>query len=257
MALDAAQSKAAHLVQGPRQADEARVEGAHVRAHPLDAVALRVDADEHRPQLRLCLLLCSMRECLFRDGCMHAGDPHACRVPSACLSRDSACMRGPPMHCRVLQNPPTASTAAASFSSSSGQMSGQCVKPKYSRLQAPRRSSWLKGRPSWSSSSKAPPIAGVPTDCCRPRTSAAFAFSDCSRGLCMHARLAMEKSSTCKLLLLQVVVVPHEAAGGAQRQRQAQVRHRLYWQFEKRWVVSPAMHAAWVACIGAHAHREP
>ena len=61
---------------------------------------------------------------------------------------------------------PTSSMAAASFTSSSGQMSGQCVNPKYSRECFPCRSLSVKLLLFWSTSSKGPPMAATPTDSC-------------------------------------------------------------------------------------------
>ena len=59
---------------------------------------------------------------------------------------------------------PTRSIASAIFTSSSGQMSGQCVKPKYSSANLPFRSVLLNGLPFWSISCQAPPMAALPTD---------------------------------------------------------------------------------------------
>ncbi len=53
--------------------------------------------------------------------------------------------------------------ALAIFSSSSGQMSGQCVKPKYTRANLPSRSLSVNGLPSWLMRSKGPPIDALPT----------------------------------------------------------------------------------------------
>lgn len=56
------------------------------------------------------------------------------------------------------------SIAKAIFWSSSGQMSGQCVKPKYSRVHLPKKSFCVTGFPSWFKRLNGPPMAAVPTD---------------------------------------------------------------------------------------------
>lgn len=63
---------------------------------------------------------------------------------------------------RRLQDAPSISTTSVILSSSSGQMSGQLVKPKYIRVQWPRRSCSVNSFPSWSSSEKGPPMRGLP-----------------------------------------------------------------------------------------------
>ena len=67
---------------------------------------------------------------------------------------------------------PIMSRASVILSSSSGQMSGHEVNPKYSSAQLPRRSRSLNGLPSWSSSWNGPPTMAFPTTAsgCAPPT---------------------------------------------------------------------------------------
>lgn len=56
------------------------------------------------------------------------------------------------------------STAAANFCSSSGQISGQWVKPKYIKFHFPKKSFSVTHFPSWLIRLNGPPIAAFPTD---------------------------------------------------------------------------------------------
>lgn len=56
------------------------------------------------------------------------------------------------------------STATASFWSSSGQISGQWVNPKYISVHFPTKSFSETDFPSWLIRLNGPPIAAVPTD---------------------------------------------------------------------------------------------
>lgn len=56
------------------------------------------------------------------------------------------------------------STAAANFCSSSGQMSGQWVNPKYINVHLPKKSFSVTRFPWWLVSSNGPPIAAFPAE---------------------------------------------------------------------------------------------
>src|SRR5690242_9050103 len=73
----------------------------------------------------------------------------------------------------------TLSYIKAILSSSSGQMSGQCVKPKYTSEYLPNMSLELKTLASWSTSENGPPTFGLPTPlvCSAIRLRAMRSFS--------------------------------------------------------------------------------
>lgn len=56
------------------------------------------------------------------------------------------------------------STAAASFCSSSGHISGQWVKPKYTTVHLPKKSFSVTGFPLWSMRLNGPPMAAFPAE---------------------------------------------------------------------------------------------
>lgn len=81
------------------------------------------------------------------------------------LSRERIeCTKNDVWFLKLLNSSPTMSMACPIFSNSSGQISGQWVKPKYSKIHLPWKSLSVTAFPLWSVKLKGPPRATFPID---------------------------------------------------------------------------------------------
>lgn len=197
------------LLQRAGQADHARVKLLDVVPDLLHCVAVGIHGDEHCRDLLARGFLCigawvrgagvcegvQARACTFVP---EEGQERAFSAPNP-GRRDgwAGSPWQPPctVHGHTPSPPPPAQThtqyrhlpafclASTIFSSSSGQMSGQWVNPKYSRLQFPSSCLSVKGLPLWSTSWKGPPMAAAPTTL--PAAAVCLAIFSC-RSLLNH-----------------------------------------------------------------------